>query len=306
MTVREFGGGADYEAVSEFLTGLYEPENRDGNWLQPIWEYAYTHPKFDETPVGRIGVWEDGGRIVAVATYELQLGEAFFNTHRDYACLKPEMLRYAEANLSASRDDGQRRLRAFVNDFDGAFGEVVLARGYARDPGRDRHMSQFVIGAPFPRIAVPEGFRLQSLADDNDLEKAARALHRGFDHPGEPPEDAVEGRKRMQSGPNYRLDLTIVAVAPSGDFVSFCGMWYDPVNRFAYVEPVATDPDYRRRGLGRACVLEGIRRCGELGATVAYVGAVRPFYRSLGFTKLFTTNCWLRELQEPAVASGSA
>jgi len=306
MTVREFGGGADYEAVSEFLTGLYEPENRDGNWLQPIWEYAYTHPEFDEASVGRIGIWEDGGRIVAVATYELQLGEAFFNTHRDYAYLKPEMLRYAEANLSASRDDGQRRLRAFVNDFDGAFGEVVLARGHARDPGRDRYMSRFVIGSLFPQITVPEGFRLQSLADDNDLEKAARALHRGFDHPGEPPEDAVEGRKRMQSGPNYRLDLTIVAVAPSGDFVSFCGMWYDPANRFAYVEPVATDPDYRRRGLGRACVLEGIRRCGELGATAAYVGAVKPFYRSLGFAKLFTANCWLKELQEPAVASGSA
>lgn len=44
-----------------------------------------------------------------------------------------------------------------------------------------------------------------------------------------------------------------------------------------YVEPVATDPDYRRMDLGKAAVLEGIRRCGELGAEVAYVGSVKDF-----------------------------
>jgi predicted N-acetyltransferase YhbS len=45
-------------------------------------------------------------------------------------------------------------------------------------------------------------------------------------------------------------------------------------------------------GLGRAAVLEGIRRCGELGATVAYVMTDKPFYLSLGFRKQFTTYCW--------------
>jgi predicted N-acetyltransferase YhbS len=76
--------------------------------------------------------------------------------------------------------------------------------------------------------------------------------------------------------------------------VAFGGLWFDPVNRFGYVEPVATDPDYRRMGLGTAAVLEGIRRCGELGATVAYVGTDTPFYLVMGFKKLFTLNCWVR------------
>jgi predicted N-acetyltransferase YhbS len=296
MTPREFRGGSDYEAVSEFLVGLYRPENRDGNWLQPTWEYAYTHPLFDEASVGKIGIWEDGGRIVAVATYELRLGEAFFNTHPRYAQLKPEMLIYAEDRLSARGDDGKRCLRAYVNEFDGAFEEVAVARGYRKDPDSHRPMSRFVIPSPFPAISLPEGFRLRSLADKNDLRKVDRVLHRGFNHPGEPPEDGIEGRRKMQSGPNHRKDLTIVAEAPSGDFVSYCGMWFDPVNRFAYVEPVATDPNYRRRGLGRACVLEGTRRCGALGATVAYVGTDKPFYLSFGFRKMFTLDCWLREL----------
>ena len=58
-----------------------------------------------------------------------------------------------------------------------------------------------------------------------------------------------------------------------------------------YVEPVATDPDFRRMGLGKAAVLEGIRRCGEMGAEVAYVGSDQLFYQKLGFKKIFTARC---------------
>lgn len=295
MKLRQFRGGPDYEAVSQFLVGLYRPDSRDGNWFQPVWEYAYTHGWFDEAAVGEIGLWEEGGRIVAVATYESCLGEAFFNVHPDYERLKPEMLTHAERHLVSRGEEGPRHLKAFVNDFDAEFEAVVEARSYQLDPTSHRPMSQFVIPSPFPEILVPEGFHLQSLADDNDLRKVHRVLHRGFNHPGEPPEEGLAGRVKMQSGPNYRRELTIVAVASNGDFVSFCGMWFDALHRFGYVEPVATDPDYRRRGLGRACVLEGIRRCGELGATVAYVGTDKPFYLSFGFRKLHTARCWRKE-----------
>jgi predicted N-acetyltransferase YhbS len=72
-------------------------------------------------------------------------------------------------------------------------------------------------------------------------------------------------------------------------------MWYEPVYKIAYVEPVATDPDYRRMGLGRAAVMEGIRRCGVLGAGTACVGSSRPFYLSMGFRQVYTISTWQRE-----------
>jgi predicted N-acetyltransferase YhbS len=71
-------------------------------------------------------------------------------------------------------------------------------------------------------------------------------------------------------------------------------MFYEATGRFAYVEPVAVDPTYRRLGLGKAAVLEGIRRCSTLGATVAYVGSDQQFYRSIGFREAYNTGCWLR------------
>ena len=102
----------------------------------------------------------------------------------------------------------------------------------------------------------------------------------------------------MQSAPGFRKDLTIVVEAPDGHFVSYSGTWFEPTNGYAYVEPVATDPDYRRRGLGKAAVLEGIRRCGELGARVAYVGSDLAFYMAIGFVKMHTSQCWTRYLDE--------
>jgi predicted N-acetyltransferase YhbS len=101
----------------------------------------------------------------------------------------------------------------------------------------------------------------------------------------------------MFDTPRARRDLKIVVEAPGGDFVSFCGMFYEATNRFAYVEPVATDPDYRRMGLGKAAVLEGIRRCAALGGQVAYVGSDQAFYLAMGFEVTDVSECWVKDLE---------
>jgi predicted N-acetyltransferase YhbS len=292
--MRLCAGQVDFPSISDFLYGLYQPNNRDGNWFQPIWEYAYTHPLFNEDAVTRIGIWEDAGTIVAVTLYESRLGEAFFQVHPAYEHLKPEMLKFAEQNLTGTTDQGKRYLKAYLNEGDSAFEQVVRSQDYQKEPASHRPLSQFVIPDPFPLIRLPDRFRIKSLTDNNDLAKIDSVLWRGFNHPGEPPPDGIEDRKKMQSGPHFRKDLTIVVEAPNSSFVAFSGLWFDPINRLGYVEPVATDPDYRHLGLGTAAVLEGIRRCGELGATVAYVGSDMPFYLAMGFKKLFTLNCWIK------------
>jgi hypothetical protein len=143
--MRTCAGPVDFPAISNFLYSLYQPNNRDGNWFQPIWECVYTHTLFDQESVQRIGIWEDAGTIAGAALYELRLGEAFFQTHPDYALLKPDMLAYAEQHLLGTTDQGKRRLKAFVNDFDAAFEHLVQSRAYEKEPRSHRPMSQFVI-----------------------------------------------------------------------------------------------------------------------------------------------------------------
>jgi GNAT superfamily N-acetyltransferase len=297
--MRNYQNGTDYNRVDEFLIAHHQPDNADGNWLEPAWEYMHAHPYLDQSSLEKIGVWEDDGKIVAVATYESRLGEAFFQFHPAHKHLREEALEYAENFLYGVTEDGRKYLRVFVKDMDAEFVALIRSRCYMRDDRESRTMMKFRIPDPFPAIELPEGFHLTSLAEECDWVKVNRVLWRGFNHEGEPPTSVedIEDRRKMFDTPKARRDLKVAVKAPSGEFVAFGGMFYEPTNHFAYVEPVATDPAYRRMGLGKAAVLEGIRRCGEIGATVAYVGNELPIYQAIGFKKIYISECWGKNLE---------
>ena len=54
----------DCQRIGQFLDKHYQPDNRDGNWLQPAWEYAMTHPALDTHGLRRMTIWEDADAIV--------------------------------------------------------------------------------------------------------------------------------------------------------------------------------------------------------------------------------------------------
>jgi len=299
MTIRfrQYDHPLDYKLVDQFLIHHYQPGNADRNWVEPAWEYMHFHPMLDSTSLDKIGIWEEAGKIVAVAHYESHLGEAFFQFDPAYRHLRQEMLEHAERSLRGrSRQDGRKLVYAYVNDSDQEFVSLLRARGYEKDVEEARPVARFEIPEPFPSITLPKGFRLTSLADDCDWAKVDRVLWRGFGNPGKPATTAedIRDRQRMFDTPKARLDLKIAVEAPDSEFASFSGAFYEPAGRYAYVEPVATDPAYRRMGLGKAAVLEGIRRCGTLGARVAYVGSDQPFYLSLGFRVIYNNECWVK------------
>jgi GNAT superfamily N-acetyltransferase len=291
-TVQSYNHGSDYERVSQFLVKTYSTTDKHINWEQPRWEYMHYHPLIKKVDLKSFGVWAVDGEIVGIVHLEFYKGEVYFEIDPAYTFLKSEMLAYAKEHLFAETD-GVKVLNIFINDRDDEFQKIVAEAGYVKQSGFEATTS-FVIPDSFPAIKLPDGFRLKSLAEDNDLKKLNRVLFRGFNHGNEPPDDGIEDMRLMQSAPNYPKDLNIVVEAPDGNFVSYCGMWYEPVHRLAYPEPVCTDPDYRRMGLGRAVVLESLRRCGELGAKVAYCSTI-PLYLSIGFRPLFNNSIWQRK-----------
>ena len=292
ITFRPYNDKSDYERVGQFLIMTYRTTGNHINWLQPRWEYMHFHPLVRGVDLSPIGIWEKDGEIVAVVHPEHRMGTVYFEVDPAHTTLKGEMLEYAGEHLAAVSDE-VRTLRIFIDDSDSDFQQLASAMGYEKTESHEE-MTRLVIPDPFPEITLPQGFHLKSLADDNDLWKVHSVLWRGFGHGDEPPEDELDDRKFMQSAPNFRKDLNIVVEAPDGRFASYCGMWYEPVHRIAYVEPVATDPDFRRMGLGRAAVMEGVRRCAAEGATVAYVGTALPIYLSIGFKRMYKQSIWER------------
>ena len=81
----------------------------------------------------------------------------------------------------------------------------------------------------------------------------------------------------------------MVAVTPEGVIAAYVSGWIDPVNRIGDFGPVGALPAYRRQGLTRAALLEGMRRMQARGMDRACIStgvsntpAIR-LYESIGF-----------------------
>lgn len=146
---------------------------------------------------------------------------------------------------------------------------------------------------PDERPAVPEGFAIRPLAGQAEV-PAYVELHRAaFDT-----KNMTEPwRARTLQHPLYQPDLDLVVTspfgrAPDGRLAAFCIGWLDPDSAskpIGRIEPLGVHPDFRKLGLGRAALLEAMRRLRARGAESIWVetdkgsGTAFSFYQSLGF-----------------------
>jgi predicted N-acetyltransferase YhbS len=285
----ETGFTNDFHRVRDFLVRINRrnPIQYDFEWGR--WEWAFSLPCLETENLSKIGIWEDDGEIVALATYEEKPGSIYFCIEPEYHSLKEEMLDYAREHLC----DEQGKLKVLINNVDSELQKIATAKGFVATQDIEGN-SVYDIDMERKAYSLPDGYSIISLADDFDIVKFDRVLWRGFNHEGDPPatEADLADRRTSISGPHLNLDLCILVVAPDGEYASYCGMWYDSETQYALVEPVATDPDHRMLGLGRAAVLEGVRCCGQLGAEQAYVGSSQKFYYQIGFRPVPTSTFW--------------
>lgn len=105
---------------------------------------------------------------------------------------------------------------------------------------------------------------------------------------------AVEARLRQCSLYDPKLDLAVYTV--DGELASYALLWFDPVTSVGLIEPMRTQDDHQRRGLGRAILSVGLRRLVDRGVSRLKVGfdteAARSLYMSLGFQPAQTTRVY--------------
>ncbi len=280
----------DFINVHRFLTEIYSLDTLNSYLLPQFFEYAHTHPFFNHRLTHRIRLWEDNEKLVGIACYEMDVGESFLVTDWAHTFLLPEMLEFAEKDLSVIKN-GKRTLSVWVTDKETDKIDLLSRNDYKKvytEPVRI-----FSYDKPFPDVKVPDGYTIISLEDENDYKKIHECLWKGFGHGGNPDDD-IDCRIHMQSGPNFRKDLTTVIKAPNGDYACFAGMWFDEKNKYAYLEPLATVPEHRRMGLATAALTVSMKKTKELGAAYCF-GGVPDFYTAIGFETICHREMWKKE-----------
>ncbi len=155
-----------------------------------------------------------------------------------------------------------------------------LRRGYI-------HLTRELEGA-IPETNVPEGFVLRACRGEAEVTARARSQYGAFGSSAAFADYEQRFRNFMHS-PVYDPELDVVCVAQDGRVGAFCIVWIDPINRVGLFEPVGTHPDFQRRGLGRAVMLEGLRRLKERGMQAAIVSSNEDnqaginLYEAVGF-----------------------
>jgi len=69
---------ADFNTVHSFLTDIYSLDILNSYLLPQFFEYAHIHPFFNHKLTHRFGLWEDKGKLVSIACYEMELAKSFW------------------------------------------------------------------------------------------------------------------------------------------------------------------------------------------------------------------------------------
>jgi len=277
---------ADFEPVYRFLQETYDPVTLGSYLLPQFFEYAHVHGHFNHKLTHRCGLWEDGGALVGVACYEMDLGECRMHVRPGYEALLPELLAWAEKELCAVKR-GKHRLQISITDQEPGKRALLQANGYklkSTDP-----VKIFDYKNEFVERDLPEGFTLID-GTDIDYRKLHTCFWKGFDH-GPWPDKDIDGRIHARTAPRYDPSLATIAVAPDGEYACALGMWYDERNHYAYLEPLATVPNYRRMGLATVALTEAMKKTKALGAEYCFGGS-REFYTAIGFETICNIENW--------------
>ncbi len=277
----------DSERVRDFLLELDSPL-----FTFARWDWMITHPLLNRAWLEKIGLWTlPDGTLCAAALYDCQPGETYLLALPGYQNLYPEMIGYATRHLNPGS-----HFSLVISDGDCEQEKSAVSAGF-RKSGDTESVAMFDIQKSAIDFSLPEGFSLTDMAQTPQPAEFALTICRGFEDdplPALTPDFQAQAQARM-SRPHLDPALKIAIVAPDGRFVCACGFWYDAKSSFAVIEPLCTVPEYRKLGLARAAVYEGIRRVAALGVTKVLVGSDREFYYRIGFSPRMTAAKWEKQ-----------
>lgn len=261
-----------YEEISKFLQvaadGGYNEHFHRGRL-----DWMMTHPNLDVQKLPKIALFRDSEKaIVGTVIFDTCYQDGWYILHSvsDEKLLR-QMVEYVidtdetpvfHVNLN---DIGLcnliKELRYKKRDMEG-----VLAIDLSHDLS----------------YRLPAGFYINESNVKIDEWQWRLVIHRGFDNDGMPQalsEEVAEAEKSL-----LKNEYIKVFAIKDGEYTAHCGLWYHG-GETAYIEPVATIPECRRKGLGKAVVYEALKRAKDRGAKRAIVISEQDFYYNIGMEK---------------------
>ena len=292
VTDRNFRGIADLPIIAQLLDQARDLVGHGDGYLHAgdlWWRYGQYEPELHQF---RLWFHDDAliafGWVIAEKNLELQLHPSLTDTEFD--ALAQQIVDWAKRVcpieiITECTTHHSRLMR------------LLESRGFVRTAaeGLDYLLD---LNAPLPDAELPAGFQARSVLEPEFAERVS--VHRDAFNPSK---FTLERYARVRGMVGYRADLDLVIATPDNELAAFCLVWLS--NGAGVFEPVGTRAAWRRRGLGRAVILEGLKRLKQLGAHTACVYSFahnRAFYEACGFV---VANHWHSYAFKQVANSGS-
>ena len=269
-----------YESIYRFLLEAEKQKyNEHFHWGRFEWMQAHSY--LDEDRLTDIVMFKDeNGAIVGLTTYDTDYDDRVYliHTSSDKALLElmVDTVLEAESNGAVIK----------ANDRDTVLCGILEEKGFEK-----KHINACVLSldlsAPL-EYSMPDAYTISPRGSVADPWQYQLVIHKGFDNEGIPEKWDDEFLSRI---PHANEDLKTFAISADNEYCAHCGLWYSTGNT-AYVEPVATVPEHRKKGLAKAVVYEACTRAKALGAERATVISDQEFYFRIGFTLSSEVHDW--------------
>lgn len=256
-----------------------------------------------------IRLWMRGDELVGFAYLE-EADQVLLDVRpdlEDIETLFEELLRWSESRrrkLAPATEE--LTLSTAALDGDVARIAALAEHGYERVERGGVRMRRS-LKTPIRKSELPVGMRVRDCVDV-DVERRVD-VHRDawnhLEHLGMADARSTfsaDVYRRLRTAPVYDPELDLVVETSEGEFASCCICWADPNTGTGLFEPVGTRLSFRRKGLGRAINLEGLRRLRDKGMEWAIIGtanfnhAAKATYRSCGFEVIEEEHAYVKRL----------
>lgn len=271
-----------YDEIRKFLQKNGDSGyNEHFHWGRFDWMMA--HPNLDVAMLPRIALFRNENRELAGAVvYDTNFDDRWYLLH------------------STSDEDLLKQMIEYIAKFDADAATIEANLGdtalcaMLENSGFEQQNLRSVLEMDLScklSLQLPKGFYFNAPDSEIDSWQWRLVIYHGFDHEGipqQPDAKVTEAEKHLETSEYIK-----VFVIKEKQYVAHCGIWYNGGDT-AYIEPVATVPGHRGKGLGRAAVYEAMNRAKERGAKRAIVLSDQEFYSHIGMAKSSEIATWVK------------
>jgi mycothiol synthase len=242
-------------------------------------------------------LWEDEtGQLVAWALVKTPWLSLDYALSPDAMVLEAELVRWAvERCQTIAAEQGENfPLYVRVRADRASFITILESQDFRRDDWSLVHMTRSM-AQPLTEPQFPPGFTVRPLRGLSEVQDYVTPHRAAFGSNAM----TYEWRARSLDMPGYAPQLDLFVIAPDEKPIAFCIGWLHGAE--GQVEPMGVHPDYQNLGLGRALLLEVLKRMHTHQADRVHIEAysdsdpARGLYESVGFEVKHTMLSYLRE-----------